>query len=45
MPVHHLTFKKASPEHREAVLEWLSEPHIKEFWDTSPQHREEIILW
>jgi RimJ/RimL family protein N-acetyltransferase len=41
----NLTFTKASLNHREAVLQWLDEPHIKEFWDNSPQHRKDILIF
>lgn len=45
MDIQSVAFKKASPEHREVVLNWLSEPHIKEFWDTSPEHRDDILIF
>jgi len=40
-----IRFKKATPAERDAVLGWLEEPHIKEFWDNSPEHREDIIIF
>lgn len=45
MYTERLMFKKASPQHREAVLQWLSEPHIKEFWDNTPEHRDDILIF
>lgn len=39
------TFKKLGVEHREIVLQWLSEPHIVEFWDTSPEFREDLLIF
>lgn len=45
MLIQSLTFQKAAHQHREAILQWLSEPHIKEFWDNSPEHREDILIF
>lgn len=41
----NISFTKASIEHREAVLKWLLEPHVQEFWDNSPEHRDDIIIF
>lgn len=40
-----MTFKKASLEQQNEVLNWLSEPHVKEFWDNSQEHREDILVF
>lgn len=42
---HLIKFEKASLKFREAVLQWLEEPHVKEFWDNSPEHREDILIF
>jgi|GEM_PF-270460 len=38
-------FKKASPEHKENIFQWLEEPHVKEFWDNSQNHRKDILIF
>ena len=40
-----ITFQKASLDYREPILQWLEEPHVKEFWDNSLQHREDILIF
>ncbi len=40
-----ITFKKASFEHRDEVLRWLDEPHVREFWDNSPEHRADLDIF
>jgi len=40
-----IAFQKASPQYREDVLNWLTQPHIQEFWDTSLQHRDDILIF
>ncbi len=39
------TFVKATLAHKSAVLQWLQEPHVREFWDTSQEHQEDIIIF
>lgn len=41
----NIKFQEASLDHRGYVLQWLEEPHVKEFWDNSPEHREDILLF
>ena len=40
-----ITFKKAALSEKEHVLQWLQEPHIREFWDNSPEHLADIIIF
>lgn len=40
-----ITFEKASLKYYESILQWLSEPHVKEFWDNSPQYKEDILIF
>ncbi len=40
-----LEFQKATLRYEQTVLEWLSEPHIQEFWDNSPEHRQDILIF
>ncbi|MBM3192099.1 MAG: hypothetical protein FJZ63_05570 [Chlamydiae bacterium] len=40
-----LTFQKASLDHLEHILQWLEEPHVREFWDNSLEHKEDIVVF
>ncbi len=40
-----ITFERASLNFSNHVLQWLEEPHVKEFWDNSPEHREDILIF
>lgn len=39
-PIH---FEKVQSHHKEVVLSWLEEPHMKEFWDNSQEHKDDIV--
>ena len=39
----NLIFKEASPKDESIIFDWLSEPHIKEFWDNSQEHKDDIL--
>lgn len=43
--MHNIYFTKAEPQHLKTLLQWLEEPHMKEFWDNSAEHREDIIIF
>ena len=45
MPQHNITFTKASLVYSDCVLQWLEEPHVKEFWDNSQEHRDDILIF
>lgn len=36
-------FEKAAPQHQDMILQWLSEPHMMEFWDNSQGHKDDIL--
>ncbi len=38
-----ITYEKANLSHKETIFNWLSEPHIQEFWDNSQAHKEDIL--
>lgn len=38
-------FEKASIDCYHQVLQWLDEPHVKEFWDNSPEHKQDILIF
>lgn len=38
-------FKKASIDCLTQVMEWLEEPHVKEFWDNSSEHKKDILIF
>lgn len=38
-------FQKASVNCYEKVLQWLEEPHVKEFWDNSLEHKKDILIF
>lgn len=40
MKIH---FEKAKIKYHSAILNWLDEPHIKEFWDNSQEHKSDIL--
>ena len=39
----NIIFEKINFDHKDVIFEWLSEPHIQEFWDNSSAHRDDII--
>lgn len=41
----NIRFERASTSHEAAVANWLTEPHMKEFWDNSPEHFEDIKIF
>ena len=47
MPNNNLLpcFQKASIEFYNQVLQWLEEPHVKEFWDNSSEHKKDIFIF
>src|SRR5690349_8020111 len=40
-----MRFEKANLSHKKAVLKWLEEPHVREFWDTSQEHQQDILIF
>ncbi|MGI4850575.1 MAG: GNAT family N-acetyltransferase [Janthinobacterium lividum] len=36
-------FEKITPNHKTIILNWLNEPHVREFWDNSPEHVQDIL--
>ena len=38
-----ITFERANLSHQETIFQWLSEPHIQEFWDNSQEHKDDIL--
>lgn len=36
-------FEKATFNHEAIILQWLDQPHMKEFWDNSQEHRDDIL--
>lgn len=38
-------FQPISQNYYSQVIEWLDEPHIKEFWDNSPELRQDILIF
>ncbi len=38
-------FLKAALKHKYTIFSWLTEPHVKEFWDNSPEHKEDILIF
>lgn len=38
-------FQKAKEEDEQTIFEWLSEPHIKAFWDNTSEHYEDIRIF
>jgi RimJ/RimL family protein N-acetyltransferase len=37
-----ITFEKAQPHHAKTIFNWLSQPHMIEFWDNSQEHKDDI---
>lgn len=42
---HPIHFQKATLAHKGTVFEWLSHPHVREFWDNSPEHKQDIEIF
>lgn len=40
-----ISFKKVSQRYQEIIFQWLTEPHMQEFWDNSPEHKEDILIF
>lgn len=40
---NQIKFTQASKHHLPLICEWLSEPHIQEFWDNTQGHKDDII--
>jgi RimJ/RimL family protein N-acetyltransferase len=38
-----IKFEKASITHIGTIFNWLSEPHMMEFWDNSEEHKNDIL--
>lgn len=38
-------FENAGHHHLTTIYEWLTEPHMQEFWDNSQEHRDDILLF
>lgn len=36
-------FEIATIKHQETIFNWLSEPHMMEFWDNSQEHKNDIL--
>lgn len=36
-------FEKLSWKYKDIVFQWLTEPHMQEFWDNSQEHKDDII--
>lgn len=41
--INSIYFEKINQQHQETIFSWLSEPHMKEFWDNSQEHKDDII--
>jgi len=41
----NIRFQKASLDYYKQILQWLDEPHVKEFWDNSIEHRQDIRIF
>ncbi len=39
----NITFEKVNFNHKDTIFQWLSEPHILEFWDNSSAHKDDIL--
>lgn len=39
----NITFEKVNFNHKDTIFQWLSEPHIQEFWDNSSAHKDDIL--
>ncbi|MBS0289042.1 MAG: GNAT family N-acetyltransferase [Proteobacteria bacterium] len=39
----HITFDRATQQYEKIIFEWLSEPHMMEFWDNSQEHKNDIL--
>lgn len=39
----YIKFEKITQQHQDLIFEWLSEPHMQEFWDNSQEHKDDII--
>lgn len=37
-----IVFSKANQHNEKIIFQWLSEPHMQEFWDNSQEHKEDI---
>ena len=37
-----ISFHPLDAQFRGKVIQWLDEPHVREFWDNSPEHRHDI---
>ncbi len=40
-----IEFRRASKDYYNKILEWLEEPHVREFWDNSLEHRKDIFIF
>ncbi|KTD18537.1 aminoglycoside N (6')-acetyltransferase [Legionella lansingensis] len=40
--INSIYFEKANRQHENIIFEWLSLPHIQEFWDNSQEHKDDI---
>ncbi len=40
-----ITFERATLDHKDAIFEWLVQPHVREFWDNSPEHGQDILIF
>jgi RimJ/RimL family protein N-acetyltransferase len=39
----NIFFEKSNLEHVDTIFEWLTEPHMVEFWDNSQEHKNDIL--
>ncbi|POZ63009.1 phosphoribosylaminoimidazolesuccinocarboxamide synthase [Chromobacterium alticapitis] len=39
------SFEAVSNQHLGMIMDWLSSPHVMEFWDNSPEHKEDIKIF
>ena len=38
-----IRFEKVTGAHVDTIFNWLSEPHIMEFWDNTQAHKDDIV--
>ncbi|HAT9712893.1 TPA: GNAT family N-acetyltransferase [Legionella pneumophila subsp. pneumophila] len=41
--IDSICFEKANLQHEKIIFDWLSLPHIQEFWDNSKEHKDDIL--
>lgn len=38
-----ITFERVDRSHKSVIFEWLSKPHVMEFWDNTDDHKNDIL--